>query len=208
MTQAHARPTAQKGHLRRISGIPPLVEGQKHVMLLKNNQRQDNEMTLMDDDTDLTALALRLRRRARQLGTQPTDAEDLTQETLLRLMQRMARQDVEEPEHYAMIILQNLIRADWRARVETTELEEDSASTLPVGDSRLAVADLRAAIAKLPAEQAEVMGLVLQGEFSPQVIAQHLSLPVGTVMSRLARARAKLREHIGLEAGTPVAELL
>lgn len=132
----------------------------------------------------------------------------MAQETLLRLMQRMTGRDVEAPEHYAMIILQNLIRAGWRARVETTELEEDSASTLPVGDSRLAVADLRAAIAGLPSEQALVMSLVLQGEFSPQAIARQLNLPVGTVMSRLARARAKLRVYIGIEASTPVAELL
>ena len=165
-------------------------------------------MTLMDDDTDLTALAQRLRRRAQRLGALPSDAEDMAQETLLRLMQRMARQDVDAPEHYAMIILQNLIRAGWRARVELTELEEDSASTQPVGDSRLAVADLRAAIEQLPPEQAEVMHLVLQGEFSPQAMAQHLGLPLGTVMSRLARARAKLRLHIGMEAGTPVSELL
>ena len=165
-------------------------------------------MTIMDDATDLTALALRLRRRARRLGAQASDAEDMAQETLLRLMQRMARQDVEAPEHYAMTILQNLIRAGWRARIEMAELTEDSACTLPVGDSRLAVADLRAAIEVLPPEQAQVMALVLQGEFSPQAIAAQLGMPVGTVMSRLARAWAKLRVQIGLEAGTPVAELL
>ena len=65
-----------------------------------------------------------------------------------------------------------------------------------------------AAIAGLPPEQALVMSLVLQGEFSPQAIARQLNLPVGTVMSRLARARAKLRVYIGIEASTPVAELL
>ncbi len=165
-------------------------------------------MTIMAKDTDLNALAHRLRRRAQRLGAQPSDAEDMAQETLLRLMQRMARKDVDAPEHYAMIILQNLIRAGWRTRVELIELEEDSASTPPVGDSRLAVADLRAAIAVLPPEQAQVMALVLQGEFSPRAIAKQLDLPVGTVMSRLARARAKLRVQIGLDAGLPVAELL
>lgn len=165
-------------------------------------------MTIMDDKIDLDAIAHRLRKRAQRLGAQPSDAEDMAQETLLRLMQRMVRKDVDAPEHYAMIILQNLIRAGWRARVEMTELEEDSASILPVGDSRLAVADLRAAIAILPPEQAEVMALVLQGEFSPRAIAKQLDLPVGTVMSRLARARAKLRVQIGLDAGMPVAELL
>lgn len=165
-------------------------------------------MTLMNDNIGLTALAHRLRSRARRLGAQPSDAEDMAQETLLRLMQRMARSDVEDPARYAMIVLQNLIRAGWRARVEMAELEEDSASTLPVGDSRLAVAELRTAIAALPPEQAQVMALVLQGEFSPREIAARLNLPVGTVMSRLARARAKLRVQIGLDAGMPVAELL
>lgn len=208
MALPHARPTAQKTPPPMIGGIPPLVERAKHVMLIENNQRQERNMTIMDDDTDLAALHLRLRRRAQRLGAQSSDAEDMAQETLLRLMQRMARQDVEAPEHYAMTILQNLIRAGWRAQVEITELEDDSASTLPVGDSRLAVADLRTAIAALPPEQAQVMALVLQGEFSPQKIAQQLALPVGTVMSRLARARAKLRVQIGLEAHTPVAELL
>lgn len=165
-------------------------------------------MTRLEDDIDLSALALRLRRRALRFGARASDAEDLAQETLLRLIQRMTRQDVETPAHYAMIILHNLVRAGWRARVETTELAEDSTSTLPLGDSRLAIADLRTAIGTLPFAQAQVMEMVLQGELSPQAIARQLGLPVGTVMSRLARARAALRFHLGMEAGTPVAELL
>ena len=52
------------------------------------------------------------------------------------------------------------------------------------------------------------MQLVLEGEVSPRAIAMRLDLPVGAVMSRLARARAKLRAQIGLEADAPVSELL
>ncbi len=157
---------------------------------------------------DLSALLVKLRRRAQRLGVQPGDAEDMAQETVLRLMQRMERTTVETPEHYAMIILHNLARARWRTQLETTELEEDAASILPVGDSRLAIDDLRRAIADLPEEQAQVMEQVLLGEHSPKEIAKKLGLRQGTVMSRLARARAKLRAHVGMEAGTPVAELL
>lgn len=158
--------------------------------------------------TDLAALGPRLRRRARALGLQACDAEDMAQETLLRLMQRMARAPVDAPEHYAMIILHNLARSRWRAQVETIELEEDFACTLPAGDGRLALETLRRAIAALPPDQACIMQMVLQGELSPRSIAARLDLPVGTVMSRLARARASLRGQIGLEAGRPVAELL
>lgn len=177
-------------------------------MFGKNSQKQDNDMTVIHDTINLDALAHRLRRRAQRLGAQPSDAEDMAQEALVRLIQRMARKNVEAPAQYAMIILHNLLRAGWRARVEMTELDEDSASTPPLGDSRLAVAELRTAIMALPPDQAQVMDFVLQGEHSPQVIADQLGLPVGTVMSRLARARARLRQQIGLDAGMPVSALL
>jgi RNA polymerase sigma-70 factor (ECF subfamily) len=165
-------------------------------------------MTTYQDTLDLNALGKRLHNRARRLGAQPCDAEDMAQEALLRLIQRNKRSGVEEPAHYAMIILQNLARARWRAQVDLDELEENSASTAPVADSRLALSALYGAIDALPHEQREVMALVLQGEFSPRVMAQRLGVPVGTVMSRLARARVKLRAQIGLDAGTPVADLL
>lgn len=160
------------------------------------------------DKDNLAILTTRLRRRARRLGAQPCDAEDMVQETLLRLMQRMARIPVTRPEHYAMIILHNIARRRWRRALEDTELQEDSATTLPDADGRLAVASVRRAIRALPAEQAQIMALVLHGELSPKDIAIRLDLPLGTVMSRLARARAKLRHNIGLEAGAPVSELL
>ena len=160
------------------------------------------------DDLDLSPLAKRLTRRARRLSAQPSDAEDMAQEVVLRLITRNQRAGIDTPEHYAMIILQTLARARWRAHVEHTELEEDSASIAPVAESRLALNTLHSAIARLPPERAQVMQLVLEGEVSPRAIAMQLDLPVGTVMSRLARARAKLRAQIGLEADAPVSELL
>lgn len=164
-------------------------------------------MGMLTETRTLERLGTKLHRRARRLGHQPCDAEDMAQEALLRLMQRMTRSPVQTPEHYAMIILQNIARARWRARVELTELEEYTASTPPAGDSRLALEALRRAIACLPDDQAQIMQIVLQGEFSPRIIALQLNLPVGTVMSRLARARVTLRQQIGLEAGMPVASL-
>jgi RNA polymerase sigma-70 factor (ECF subfamily) len=105
-----------------------------------------------------------------------------------------------------MVILRNLVRARWRAALDLEPLEEDSASTPPVADGRLAVAALTRAITSLPRDQELIMQMVLEGEGSPAVIAATLGLPVGTVMSRLARAQ--LRSRLGLEADTPVANLL
>ncbi len=107
-----------------------------------------------------------------------------------------------------MVILRNLAHARWRARIKLAELEEDSACVQPVAESRLVVDTLCRAIDRLPPEQAAVMRLVLAGEVSPQVIAQRLRLPPGTVMSRLARARASLRATMGMGARAHVSELL
>ncbi|WP_420011596.1 sigma factor-like helix-turn-helix DNA-binding protein [Tateyamaria sp.] len=58
---------------------------------------------------------------------------------------------------------------------------------------RLDCADTLAAIAALPQPQRRLLELVIAGETSPRAIALATGLPLGTVMSRLARARAKLR---------------
>ena len=162
----------------------------------------------LDKAEELAQLATRLKKRARRLGAYGADADDMVQETLLRLLQRQARGSVTNPQHYALIILHNIARARWRGHTATEELEESSATTQPVAESRLAVEALQGAIATLPADQAQVMALVMEGEYSPKSIATLLCLPEGTVMSRLARARVRLRAQMGLDADTPVAELL
>jgi len=59
-----------------------------------------------------------------------------------------------------------------------------------------------------PRDRKAVMMLVLQGECSPRVTVARLQLPVGTVMSRLARARVKQRAQSGPKADTSIADLL
>jgi RNA polymerase sigma-70 factor (ECF subfamily) len=60
------------------------------------------------------------------------------------------------------------------------------------GDA-LVVRDLDRAIARLPAEQRTVLLLVTLEEMSYDQVARALGIPIGTVMSRLSRAREKLR---------------
>ncbi|MFC6583978.1 RNA polymerase sigma factor [Sulfitobacter aestuariivivens] len=107
-------------------------------------------------------------KRARRLCRTRDDAEDLAQEAALRLLQRLAKNnDVDRPEHYAMILLHNLARQNWRQRQETEELADDMAQTAPAAPGRIACAELRAAIAGLPCEQADLMARLLEGNPAP-----------------------------------------
>ena len=153
------------------------------------------------------ALMPRLRARARRLTRTAEEAEDIAQEVALKLWQMLSEDhDIRAPDRYAMIMLHNLARHRWRAARRTEELTEEMAVTEPAAPARLACAELRRAIACLPREQRALMHLVMAGETSPQALATRLGLPTGTVMSRLARARARLRKVMALEGS--VVELL
>lgn len=163
---------------------------------------------MTEDTTDpIAALLPKLLRRARRLARNRADAEDMAQEVALRLWVLLRGADViEAPERYAMTMLTNLARQRWRRRWMTEELKDDMAQAVPLAPARIACAELQAAIARLPADQAELIRLVMMGETSPKVLAAQLGLPKGTVMSRLGRARATLRVEMGLEGS--VSELL
>lgn len=64
-------------------------------------------------------------------------------------------------------------------------------------DARLALRDVQAAMAKLPEDQREILLLVCVEDMSYRAVADVLDIPIGTVMSRLSRARAKLTEITG-----------
>ncbi|MGJ8618005.1 MAG: RNA polymerase sigma factor, partial [Sulfitobacter sp.] len=88
----------------------------------------------------------RLRARARRLCRTHDEAEDLTQETALRVWQALRRDDgIQAPDRYAMITLHNLARSRWRARQDTEELADDMAQTAPAAPARIACTELRAA---------------------------------------------------------------
>lgn len=150
--------------------------------------------------TTFDTLMPRLRLRARRLCNSDDAAQDLAQEAALKLWQVLeSPTPVENPDRYAMIVLHNLARSQWRAKREMRELDEDMAQCAPAAPARIACAEARAAIARLPAPQVCVMAQLLAGESSPQVIARETGLPLGTVMSRLARARARLRKELGVD---------
>ncbi len=80
-------------------------------------------------------------------------------------------------------------------------MEDVESQTHLIGDpgegpimSRLALAEVQRAIDSLPQEQREVLALVCGEDLTYREAAEVLNVPVGTIMSRLARARKRLVE--------------
>lgn len=149
-----------------------------------------------------------LHQRARSMVSCPQDAADLAQDTALKLWQRQCQGSCpDDLAAYAMTALRNGARSFWRSRKPWQELTEDMATTQPDAPGRIACAELRAALSRLPPSQCELMALVAEGETSPAEMARITGQPRGTVMSRLARARARLRREVGLAQSAPVRSL-
>lgn len=151
----------------------------------------------------LVTLIPMLSRRARRLSRSRAEAEDLVQDTLLSLCQRIRDgAAIDDLPAYAMRTLSNGARRGWRRQM-TDELEDGHAVIQPDALIRLDCADTLAAIARLSKPQRQLMDLVVAGETSPRALAKTTGLPLGTVMSRLARARARLRLTLSDESAPP-----
>ena len=137
-----------------------------------------------------------------------TDAEDLVQETYVRAIRAMGRLwDDSNVKGWLFTILRNVWLNELRQRrkaAETVDLEADERIANLADESmkspheayveNLERRHVREALQKLPDEAREVILLREWEGLSYQEIATVLDCPVGTVMSRLARARAKLRD--------------
>lgn len=139
----------------------------------------------------------RLRRYARALTRDPARADDLVQDTLERAL---AKLDLWRPgsdlRAWLFTLMHNLHVNQCRA-ARAPDAELDEARDVPVSGgqmSALALRDIDAALAALPDEQREVILLVGLEQFAYAEAAGILGIPVGTVMSRLARGRERLRE--------------
>lgn len=150
----------------------------------------------MSDAVDLVALIPRLRRYARALVGERAAADDLVQDTLERAWSKLHlyRQGT-DLRAWLFTVMHNVHVNQLRAARPTTALGEDMpelAQRAVQGDA-LMVRDLERAVAALPAAQREVLLLVALEDLSYEETARVLGVPIGTVMSRLARAREKVR---------------
>lgn len=158
---------------------------------------------MSDVREELVALLPRLRRFAHGLSGQREDADDLVQEACERAL---SRSELWTPgtrlDSWMYRIIQNLwfdrLRSR-RVRGEVVDEEvldqqaDEQAHLLP--ERRQAVAEVSRRLQALRPEHREVLLLVCVEELSYKEAADVLQIPVGTVMSRLARARAQLQEE-------------
>ena len=155
---------------------------------------------------DLVALLPRLRRFARGLAGSLDAADDLVQAACERaLANRQQWQVGTRLDSWMYRIVQNLWIDQLRANKRWQQAGEDALASIPANDmaraveARLELAAVRSAIDTLPAEQRAVLMLVTVEGQSYRNAAEILDVPIGTVMSRLARARLTLAER---RAGT------
>ena len=148
---------------------------------------------------DLHEIVAALRRYALALVRNPSDADDLVQESLTRAMTYNPEGvAVRRWRPYLFSILHNVF-VDQRAKVmRMRELMPitDSVLQIPCASNQQARLELRELIdmlARLPDEQREVILLAGLEGLSYKEIAEILDLPIGTVMSRLSRGRQSLR---------------
>ncbi|HXJ09299.1 MAG TPA: sigma-70 family RNA polymerase sigma factor [Burkholderiales bacterium] len=150
----------------------------------------------MNEAERLVDLIPRLRRYARALVGDRASADDLVQDTLERAWAKLhLYRRGTDLRAWLFTVMHNVHVNKVRATRVTDTLDDEMpelALRAPQGDA-LVVRDLDRAIALLPAEQRAVLLLVTLEDMSYDEVARTLAIPIGTVMSRLSRAREKLR---------------
>lgn len=152
---------------------------------------------------------------ARTMTTGEHDAEDLVQDTLIRAYNAIARFDGHHPRAWLFTIMRNT-QAN-RVRRKRPELlddpnDADSMASDPAASPERLVAErhfieaVSKALEKLPKHMVEVVELVdIDGLTCPEAAAA-LGIPVGTIMSRLHRARRKIRDRLVAAGFAPQGE--
>jgi RNA polymerase sigma-70 factor (ECF subfamily) len=157
--------------------------------------------------TDLLDALPRLRRYARVLAGNPGAADDLVQDTLMRAWdKRRLWRAGSDLRAWLFTIMHNVFmnqRVAARREAGNVSLDAESgaraAAEVAAFGNALARVELREVLRyvdRLPPEQREVLLLATVEELRYEEVAAVVGIPVGTVMSRLFRARARLRRMI------------
>ena len=132
-------------------------------------------------------------------------ADDLVQETLLRALVNI---DSFEPgtnlSAWLFTILRNLFRSEYRKRRREVEDGDgtyaESLKSQPEQEARVEFREFRTALAKLPSDQREALILVGASGFSYEEAAGICGCAVGTIKSRVNRARTRLADLMAIES--------
>ena len=150
---------------------------------------------------DLVALIPHMRAFARTMTGNPAQADDLAQEALAKAWQcRNSFQMGTNMKAWTFMILRNQFYSDMRRAWRSVQLDQEAAErTLLSSDdpnAPIALNELRMALAALPLDQREALILVGAGGMSYEEAAEICDCAVGTVKSRVSRARDALRRLI------------
>ena len=142
-----------------------------------------------------------IRDRAYSWGHDPALASDLSQEAMVKALKQVKQlRDPKKLDSWLFGILINCWRDHFRKLRETVDIDdvelqhEDTPEKLK--QTQDMVDSVRGSIARLPEGQRQVVTLVNLEGFSYAEVAEILEIPVGTVMSRLSRARNTLAEYL------------
>ena len=158
----------------------------------------------MNPKTQLLAALPRLRAFAMSLCGHADQADDLVQETLMKAWANLGSFD---PGSNMPGWLYTILRNEFYARLRRRRHEVDDPdgllaarmATQPAQESHLHFQDFRAALFRLPPDQREALMLVAASGYSYEDAAQLCQCAVGTMKSRVNRARNRLAEMLNME---------
>ena len=132
-------------------------------------------------------------------------ADDLVQETLLRAIANIdSFQPGTNMSAWMFTILRNLFRSEYRKRRREVEDADgsyaESLTSHPEQSSHVEFKEFRTALAKLPPDQREALILVGASGFSYEEAAAICECAVGTIKSRVNRARTRLADLLSIES--------
>jgi RNA polymerase sigma-70 factor (ECF subfamily) len=175
-----------------------------HIAAIENEARVT---TPEQFKTEMIGLLPRLRRFAMSLTRSVPDADDLVQDACAAALQKWHHYDPAQPlDRWMFRIIRNLWISEIRKRQvrqgqghvsaeETTELQTADA------DEALEAKQVQGKVRALPAELSRPLMLVCAEGYSYLEVSQLLEIPVGTVMSRIHRARKLLISALGQGEG-------
>lgn len=154
---------------------------------------------------DLVAQMPNLRAFAHSLCGNPDEADDLVQETLMRAWANIhSFREGTNLRAWLFTILRNAFYSSRRRRRNETEDQDGKAAERLVAiesqDRYMDLQDFRHALVRLPEEQREALILIGASGFSYEEAAEICGCAIGTVKSRVSRARRRLAEMLALDA--------
>jgi RNA polymerase sigma-70 factor (ECF subfamily) len=159
---------------------------------------------------DLLAELPHLRRFARALAGDAALADDLVQDCVERALKKQHLYDVARPlRAWLYAILRNIHVSQWRQSshfgvlADIDNMGSNEPAQEPEQEQNMSLALITEALDHLPPQQREVLVMVSLEEMSYREVAELTGVPIGTVMSRLSRARSALQAILE-ERGTPV----